>query len=51
MNYDSRKLKLSEKEFLRKRAVFSVVNDGLTQAESARIHKVSLISVCNWVKK
>jgi transposase len=51
MKYDSRKLKLSEKEFLRKRAVFSVVNDCLTQAESARIHKVSAISICNWIKK
>ena len=51
MKYDSRKLKLSEKEFLRKRAVSSVLEDGLSQAESARLYKVSTVSLCNWIKK
>ncbi len=51
MKYDSRTLKLSEKEFLRKRAVLSVVEDNMTQAESARLHKVSTVSLCNWIKK
>jgi transposase len=51
MKYDSRKLKLLEKEFLRKRAVASVIEDGLSQTESARLHKVSNVSLCNWIKK
>jgi transposase len=47
---DTRSLSLQEKEFIRKRAVYSVINDKLKQKDVARMYKVSVVSVCNWVK-
>ena len=45
-----RKLSLQQKEFLRKRVVYSVINDGFKQIEAAKIHKVSTVSVYKWIK-
>ena len=50
MQYDSRKLTLEQKEFLRKRAVLMVVEDCKKQVEVAQILKISTKSVYLWVK-
>ncbi len=31
--------------------VSSVIHDNLSQSESTRLHKVSKVAVCNWLKK
>ena len=50
MAIDTRKLTLQERDFIRKRATYSVIIDKLKQKEVAKIYKVSVVSVCNWVK-
>ena len=50
MQYDSRKLTLEQKEFLRKRAVLMVIEDGKKQVEVANILRISNKSVYLWCK-
>ena len=45
MHYDSRKLTLEQKEFLRKRAVLMVFEDNKKQVEVANILRVSKKSI------
>jgi len=50
MHYDSRKLTLEQKEFLRKRAVLMVFEDNKKQVEVANILRVSKKSIYLWCK-
>lgn len=50
MQYDSRKLTLEQKEFLRKRAVLMVFKDKKKQTEVANILRISKKSIYLWCK-
>ena len=47
---DGRKLKLSQKELVRKQAVYFVLNQGMTREKTALLLGVSGYSVRKWVK-